>query len=170
MAKPTQLACLFLLPLALVACTAPKPTPVEPAATPAPPPSPKAPTTLIVTLQDAPSPKAPTTLIVTLQDAQRATPAANAAAMIIAARLAGCWQSLESMDAPTVALHLGLDPGGAVEAVDVVDRTRFATQADYRAAAKTATSAIFKCSPFALPAGSHESWESLIVLVTPHHA
>jgi len=154
MAKPTQLACLFLLPLALVACTAPKPTPIEPAAAPAPP----------------PSPKAPTTLIVTLQDAQRATPAANAAAMIIAARLAGCWQSLESMDAPTVALHLGLDPGVAVEAVDVVDRTRFATQADYRAAAKTATSAIFKCSPFALPAGSHESWESLIVLVTPHHA
>jgi len=154
MAKPTQLACLFLLPLALVACTSQKPAPVEPAATPAPP----------------PSPKAPTTLIVTLQDAQRATPAANAAAMIIAARLAGCWQSLESMDAPTVALHLGLDPGGAVEAVDVVDRTRFATQADYRAAAKTATSAIFKCSPFALPAGSHESWESLIVLVTPHHA
>ncbi|MFI4982939.1 MAG: hypothetical protein ACHQIO_21520 [Nevskiales bacterium] len=151
---PTQLACLFLLPLALVACTSQKPAPVEPAATPAPP----------------PAPKAPTTLIVTLQDAQRATAEANAAAMIIAARLAGCWQSSEQTNAPTVALHLGLDPEGAIEAVDVVDKTKFATQADYRAAAKTATSAIFKCSPFALPAGSHESWESLIVLVTPHHA
>jgi hypothetical protein len=141
-----------LLSLALAACAPQKP--VEPVAAPAPP----------------PTPKAPTTLIVTLQDAAKASPAANAAAMIIAARLAGCWLSSEPMDAPTVALHIGLDREGAVEAVDVVDRTRFATEADYRQAAKTATSAMFKCSPFALPAESHASWESLIVLVTPHHA
>jgi len=138
----------------LAACAPEKPAPVVQAAASPPP----------------PDPKAPTTLVVTLQDPATATPAANAAAMIIASRLAGCWQSSESIDAPTVALHLGLDLEGAVEAVDVVDKTRFATQADYRAAAKTATGAIFKCSPFALPAESHASWESLTVLVTPHPA
>ena len=155
MAKPVHLVSLILLSLALAACAPQKPAPVVQAAASPPPP---------------PDPGAPTTLVVTLQDPATATPAANAAAMIIAARLAGCWQSSESIDAPTVALHLGLDLEGAVEAVDVVDKTRFATQADYRAAAKTATGAIFKCSPFALPAESHASWESLTVLVTPHPA
>lgn len=154
MAKPVQIVSPILLSLVLAACAPQKPAPVAPVAASAPPP----------VLQT------PTTLAVTLQDPATATPAANAAATIIAARLAGCWQSSESMDAPTVALHLGLDLEGAVEAVDVVDKTRFATQADYRAAAKTATGAIFKCSPFALPAESHASWESLIVLVTPHPA
>ena len=152
MGKPAQAVCLLLLLLALAACAPQKPVPVAPVAASTPP----------------LDPKTSTTLVVTLQDPATATPGANAAAMIIAARLAGCWQSSESMDAPTVALHLGLDLEGAVEAVDVVDKTRFATQADYRAAAKTATGAIFKCSPFALPAESHASWESLIVLVTPH--
>jgi hypothetical protein len=156
MAVPAHLASLFLLPLVLVACAPQKPAPIATAAAPAPAPR--------------PSPKVQTTLIVTLQDPAKAGTEANAAAMIIAARLAGCWQSSESTDAPTVVLHLGLDAEGAVEAVDVVDRTRFAMQADYRSAAKTATSAIFKCSPFALPAASHASWKSLIVLVTPHHA
>ena len=154
MGKPAQAVCLLLLLFALAACAPQKSTSVDPVAVlPAPAPDPKTP---------------PTTLVVTLQDPATATPGANAAAMIIAARLAGCWQSSESINAPTVALHLGLDLEGAVEAVDVVDKTRFATQADYRAAAKTATGAIFKCSPFALPAESHASWESLIVLVTPH--
>ena len=137
----------------LVACATQKPAPVYPVAASAPPPDPKIATTLVVTLQDP-----------------AAAPAANDAAKIIAARLADCWQSSEATDAPAVTLRLGLDLEGAVEAVDVVDRTRFATQADYRAAAKTATSAIFKCSPFALPAESHASWESIIVLVTPHPA
>ncbi len=154
MAWPAWRVCLLLLSLALAACASPKPAPVVQAAAPSPP----------------PDPGAPTTLVVTLQDPATATPAANAAAKIIAARLAGCWQSSESIDAPAVALHLGLDLEGAVEAVDVVHKTRFATQADYRAAAKTATGAFFKCSPFALPAESHASWESLTVLVTPHPA
>jgi hypothetical protein len=152
MAKPTQVICQILVSLVLAACAPQKPVPVALVAA-SPPPL---------------DPKTSTTLVVTLQDPATATPGANAAAMIIAARLAGCWQSSESINAPTVALHLGLDLEGAVEAVDVVDKTRFATQADYRAAAKTATGAIFKCSPFALPAESHASWESLIVLVTPH--
>jgi hypothetical protein len=154
MARANWFRYLLLLPVACVACTPQQPTPVEPAAAPAPP----------------PIPTVPTTLIVTLQDPAMASPAANAAAMIIAARLVGCWQSAESTAAPTVALRLDLDLEGAVEAVDVVDRARFATEADYRAAATTATGAIFKCSPFALPAESHASWKSLIVLVTPHHA
>ena len=155
MTKPAQIIVLLLLTIALAACAAQKPAPVEPVATSALPPA---------------DPKTSTTLVVTLQDPATATPAATDAATIIAARLAACWQSSESMDAPAVALRLGLDFEGAVEAVDVVDKTRFATQPDYRAAAKTATSAIFKCSPFALPADSHASWESLTVLVTPHPA
>ena len=155
MTKPAQIVGLILLAFALVACATQKPAPAEPVAASPPPPA---------------DPETSTTLIVTLQDAATATPAATDAATIIAARLAACWQSSEPIDAPAVALRLGLDFEGAVEAVDVVDRTRFATQADYRAAVKTATSAIFKCSPFALPADSHASWESLTVLVTPHPA
>jgi|SRR5579871_1061780 len=155
MAKPIKFVSLILLSFALIACAAQKPAPADPVAASAPPP---------------PGPETSMTLVVTLQDAATATPGATDAATIIAARLAACWQSSEPIDAPAVALRLGLDFEGAVEAVDVIDKTRFATQADYRAAVKTATSAIFKCSPFALPADSHASWESLTVLVTPHPA
>jgi hypothetical protein len=147
---------MMLVSLVVVACSEQKPAPIPQPALP--PPAPQ-----VVT-------EAPTTLIAALQNPAMASPAANRAATIISERLASCWQSRQPIGAPAVALRLGLDRSGAVEAVDVVDRARFAAETDYRAAAKTAILAIFKCSPFALPAESHASWESLILLVTPYYA
>jgi hypothetical protein len=96
-------------------------------------------------------------------------PEAQSAIAAIAKRVADCWQGLESPDAPPVSLQLSLSQDGSVRTIAVLDKKSFSGNAGYRAAATAATSALFECSPFALPAAGYAGWKSLPLQITPHH-
>ncbi len=110
-----------------------------------------------------------TRLSVALVDPASASPNARVAVGAISARIAQCWQRPEAPDAPGVSLQLSLNQDGSVRTVAVLDKRAFAADARFRLAATAATSAIFKCSPFTLPAADYASWKSLALQITPHH-
>jgi hypothetical protein len=122
----------------------------------------------------APKPPEPpkqivTRLTVALIDPASATDIARGAAAAISARLEACWKAPESPDAPPVSLQLNLNLDGSVQSVSVLEKKIFASNAAYRAAAREATSAFFKCSPFVLPISGYAGWKSLALRITPHH-
>jgi hypothetical protein len=94
---------------------------------------------------------------------------ARSAAAAISKRVAECWQGPESPDAPPVSLQLSLNQDGSVSTIAVLDKKSFSGNAGYRAAATAATTALFECSPFALPAAGYAGWKSLPLQITPHH-
>ncbi len=116
-----------------------------------------------------PPKQVPTRLSVALVDPSSATATARGAAVAISARLGACWQAPEPVNAPAVSLQLNLNPDGSVQSLSVLDKSAFSTSADYRAAAREATSAFFKCSPFVLPISGYAGWKSLALQITPHH-
>jgi hypothetical protein len=107
---------------------------------------------------------------VALADPSRAAPGARAASDLIAARIAACWQGGVATNAPAVGLRLALNSDGSVNAVEVADRDRFASDAGYRRAALAATRAFLQCGPFNLPMASYPDWSSLSLRITAHPA
>ncbi len=128
-----------------------------------------APASTAATVAPQPVKQVPTRLTVTLIDPSAAPPATITAAMTIARRLSDCWRAPEAADAPAVTIQLALNQDGSVRMVTVLNKQNFAADAGYRAAATTATSAFLKCSPFALSPADYASWNSLALLVSPHH-
>jgi len=112
-------------------------------------------------------PNVSTTLDVSLEDPSRASPGATAATQAIGQRISSCWRSPEAPDAPAVRLLLTLAEDGSVTAVETLDKQRFASEPAYRAAAATATRAVFKCSPFSIAAGEYAVWKTLAINLTP---
>jgi hypothetical protein len=102
-------------------------------------------------------------------DGAPVAPDARSAVAAISKRVAECWRGPESPDAPPVSLQLSLNQDGSVRTIAVLDKKSFSGNAGYRAAATKATSALFECSPFALPAAGYASWKSLPLQITPHH-
>ncbi len=102
-------------------------------------------------------------------DGAPVAPDARSAIAAISKRVAKCWQGPESPDAPPVSLQLSLNQDGSVRTIAVLDKKSFSGNAGYRAAATAATSALFECSPFALPAAGYAGWKSLPLQITPHH-
>jgi len=156
-----------LLALALGACS--HMTSAPPATKPAVAPTPSAAAVTPSPTKPVPVKQVSTRLSVALLDPASATPEGRAAVAAISARIDDCWRAPESPDAPRVSLQLGLNQDGTVRTVSVLDKSAFAADAGYRAAATTATSAFFKCSPFLLPPAGYASWKSLALQITPHH-
>jgi len=117
----------------------------------------------------APPKNVPTRLAVALADPAAAPLSGKAAATSIARRISACWVSDQPPDPPVVHVQLGLNQDGSVRTLAILDKARFSADAGYRAAAATATSAFFKCSPFVLEPSSYAGWKSLALLVTPYH-
>lgn len=160
-----RLCAVILAPLLLASCDhmkslerqAPQPASSQSAASPAPSPAP------------APQKDVPTRLAIALVDPAGTPRSGQAAVTSIAARIDSCWESVQPPDPPAVPIELALYQDGSVRSVTVLDRSRFAADAGFRAAATAATSAFFKCSPFVLPAASYADWKSLKLRVTPYH-
>jgi hypothetical protein len=156
------------LALALTACThmgSAPPAAAKPAVASTPPSA--AATT--APAKPVPPKQVSTRLSVALLDPASATPEGRAAVAAISARIDDCWRAPESPDAPRVSLQLGLNQDGSVQTVTVLDKSAFSKDTAYRAAATTATSAFFKCSPFLLPPAGYAGWKSLALQITPHH-
>jgi len=157
----------ILLPLALGACgrmNGSPPSATKPASS-----TPSAATPAAVPAKPVPVKQVPTRLSIALVDPASASPDARTAVAAISTRIAECWRAPGAPNAPRVSLQLGLDRDGSVQTVAVLDKSAFANDAGYRAAATAATSAFFKCSPFALPAAEYAGWKSLPLQITPHH-
>lgn len=156
----------FLMALALGACD----RRAQPGAIPLTPPSaPSAATAMEAPAKPVPARQVPTRLSVALLEPASTTAAGRAAAAAISARVSDCWKALESPDAPPVSLRLSLNQDGTVRTITVIDKKAFASDAAYRGAATAATSAFFKCGPFALSPADYASWKSLALQVTPNH-
>jgi hypothetical protein len=122
----------------------------------------------------APKPPEPVKEVLTRLEIAPAEPAsasevARAAVAAISKHIDVCWQGPEAVDAPAVTLQLNLNQDGSVLSISVLDKKSFATNPAYRAAAREATGAFFKCSPFVLPVSSYAGWKSLALRITPHH-
>jgi hypothetical protein len=155
-----------LLSLALGACGHQNGSPAS-ATTLAPAVVPSATTT--APAKPVPPKQVSTRLSVALLNPASVTPEGRAAVAAISARIDDCWRAPESPDAPRVSLQLGLNQDGSVQTVTVLDKSAFSKDTAYRAAATTATSAFFKCSPFLLPPAGYAGWKSLALQITPHH-
>ena len=84
--------------------------------------------------------------------ADPATPAAQAAASAIGARISACWKGANASAAPAVLLRLTLAQDGSISAVETIEKKRFSAEPAYRASATAATRAVLQCAPFSLPA------------------
>lgn len=160
---------LIVLPMLLTACQASEHQSAAPAPKPPAPAAQSSTSSTVAPKPPVPPKQVPTRLSVALVDPSSATETARAAAVAISARLGACWQAPAPVNAPAVSLQLNLNPDGSVQSVSVLDKNAFSTSAGYRAAAREATSAFFKCSPFVLPISGYAGWKSLALQITPHH-
>jgi len=101
--------------------------------------------------------------------ADPATPAAQAAASAIGARISACWKGSNASAAPAVLLKLTLAQDGSVSAVETIEKKRFSAEPAYRASATAATRAVLQCAPFSLPAADFAAWKSLALKLTPRN-
>lgn len=101
--------------------------------------------------------------------ADPATPAAQAAASAIGARISACWKGPNASAAPAVLLKLTLAQDGSVGAVETIEKKRFSAEPAYRASATAATRAVLQCAPFSLPAADFAAWKSLALKLTPRN-
>jgi len=85
-------------------------------------------------------------------------------------KVSSCWRldpGAEKAKDMVVEIRVALNPDGSVQRVDIVDVARMSRDGYFRSAAENASRAIYKCSPFSLPANKYQVWRELTLRFNP---
>jgi len=85
-------------------------------------------------------------------------------------QIAGCWNiqpGARDAEGLVVRLRVGMNPDRSVRSVTILDGGGDAANPFWQAAARSARTAVLKCSPLKLPAGKYDVWRVVTFVFNP---